>query len=94
MIDKVAGINRAIDELLVNLGEIVLRLAAPTVTRSVAEHAALTRSVEKFATCAASSHDIRVQRLAMELAATQKVHDAPALKAASRPNLRLVSRND
>ena len=92
--DNVAGINRAIDDLLVNLGEIVLRLSVPAVTRSVAEHAALTRSVEKFATCAASSHDVRVQRLAMQLAATQKVHDAPALRTVSKPNLRLILCND
>ena len=41
--EKLAGIDRAIDELLVQLGGIVLRLSSPQVTKSLDERRALAR---------------------------------------------------
>nr|WP_299803936.1 hypothetical protein [Tardiphaga sp.] len=78
-IEKIDGI---IDELLVQLGQMVMRLSHPSVTRTREEREALTRSVRQYALCAASSRDPRVLRLAEQLDDTLK------------PRLRLVaSRN-
>jgi hypothetical protein len=75
---ELASIDSALDELLVQLGGIVLRLSSPQVTRSGEERRALARSVHQYAVCAASSDDPRVQRLKLELQETLK------------PRLRLV----
>ena len=75
-----AGIDQAIDELLVQLGGIVLRLSSPQVTRSPDERRALVRSVNQYSVCAARSGDPRVHELKIEL------------KAALKPPLRLVAR--
>jgi hypothetical protein len=72
-------IDSALDELLVQLGRIVLRLSSPRVTRSTEERRALARSVHQYAVCAASSDDPRVLQLKAELQATLK------------PRLRLVA---
>jgi hypothetical protein len=72
--------NQAIDEMLVGLGEIVLRLSSPNITRTAEEHAALARSVNQFSICATGSDDSRVQALAEKLQAKL-----------GRPTLRLVS---
>ena len=76
---ELAGIDRAIDELLVQLGGIVLRLSSPQVTKSRNERRALARSVNQYSVCAARSADPRVHELKLDLEATIK------------PRLRLVA---
>ena len=76
--NEIVKIDRALDELLVLLGGMVLRLAAPEVTRTSEERHALVQSVNQYAVCAARSADPRVQQLKSELEATLK------------PRLRLV----
>jgi hypothetical protein len=78
MNEQIAKIERNLDDVLVNLGQMVLRLSHPTVTRSPEERAALARSVNQFSVCATRSRDARVQELAGELQDTLK------------PRLRLV----
>jgi hypothetical protein len=77
--NEIARIDRALDELLVQLGGMVLRLSAPEVTRTPEERCALAKSVNQYAVCAARSEDPRVQKLKCELEATL------------RPRLRLVA---
>jgi len=78
--NELASMDRALDEILVQLGGIVLRLSAPQVTKSPEERRALARSVHQFSICAAHSRDPRVQQLKAELDETLK------------PQLRLVAR--
>ena len=75
---EVARIDRAIDELLVQLGQMVLRLSSPQVTKRADERRALVRSVNQYSVCAARSDDPRVHELKAELDETIK------------PRLRLV----
>ena len=75
---ELAGIDQAIDELLVQLGGIVLRLSSPEVTKRPDERRALARSVNQYSVCAARSEDPRVQELKVDLEQTIK------------PRLRLV----
>ena len=77
--NEISKIDRALDEVLVHLGAMVLRLASSQVTRSAEERKALTQSVNQFAACAARSGDPRVHRLMAELQDTL------------RPRLRLVA---
>jgi hypothetical protein len=70
---ELAGIDQAIDELLVQLGGIVLRLSSPQVTKSLDERRALARSVNQYSVCAARSGDPRVQEIKAELEATLKL---------------------
>jgi hypothetical protein len=77
--DHLTKIDQALDETLVNLGVLVLRLADPAVTQTAQERRALARSVHQFSVCADRSADPRVQRLRTELEET------------IRPKLRLVS---
>ncbi|MEO8321756.1 MAG: hypothetical protein ABJA75_23285 [Bradyrhizobium sp.] len=77
---ELARIDRALDEILVRLGEMVLRLSHPDVTQTPEERHALVLSVNQFAACAARSGDPRVHQLRIELEATLK------------PRLRLVAR--
>ena len=74
MLDDVAKIEKAVDEMLVNLGRMVLRLSSPEVTRTRDEREALARSVNQFSVCAARSCDPRVLKLAETLKATIKPH--------------------
>jgi len=69
----------------VNLGGMVLRLAAVTTTDE--EHRALQRSVNQFSTCALVSQDARVRTLAAQLEATLAMTPARPV----RPALYLVS---
>jgi hypothetical protein len=69
---ELAGIDQAIDELLVQLGGIVLRLSSPEITKRPDERRALARSVNQYAVCAARSDNPRVQELKAELKATIK----------------------
>jgi hypothetical protein len=75
----VATIDRALDEALVNLGAMVLRLADPAVTRTADERQALARSVRQYAICADRSADPRVHELRNELEEKLK----PTLKLVS-----------
>ena len=75
---EVAAIDHAIDELLVQLGQMVLRLSSPKVTKRADERRALVRSVTQYSRCAARSDDPRVHELKDELNETIK------------PRLRLV----
>jgi hypothetical protein len=74
----VAKLDRALDEALVSLGAIVLRLADPKVTRTAAERRALAQSVRQYGLCADRSADPRVHPMRAELDETVQ------------PNLRLV----
>jgi hypothetical protein len=79
MMEQIAKIDKVLDELLVGLGQMVLRLASPHITRTREEREALVRSVNQFSTCAARSTDPRVLELAEQLQETLK------------PRLRLVA---
>ena len=72
--NELGGMNRALDDILVHLGGMVLRLSSPEVTRTPAEHRALACSVNQYAVCAARSDDPRVQQLKVELEQTIKPH--------------------
>lgn len=76
--NELVKIDPALDELLVQLGGMVLRLAGPEVTRTPQARRALACSVNQYAVCAARSQDPRVLELKTELEATLK------------PRLRLV----
>jgi hypothetical protein len=71
-------IDGALDEMLVNLAGIVLRLAKPDLTRTPLARHALVQSVHQYSACAARSTDPRVHELKAQLEETLK------------PNLRVV----
>jgi hypothetical protein len=77
--NEFTGMDRALDEMLVQLGGMVLRLSSPEVTRTPEERRALACSVNQYLLCAARSDDPRVQQLKTELEETVK------------PRLRLVA---
>jgi hypothetical protein len=62
-----AKIDSTLDEALLRLGAVVMRLADPALTRTAAEHRALAGSVRQFALCADRSADPRVRALRTEL---------------------------
>ena len=66
--------DRIIDDILVRLGNAVLMLAHPDITRTEQEKAALAKSVNQFAVCAENSSDARVAALAGRLEAALNVH--------------------
>jgi hypothetical protein len=72
-------IDVALDEMLVNLAAIVLRLAEPEVTRTPEARRALAQSVHQSAVCAKRSNDPRVHELKSQLEETLK------------PSLRIVA---
>jgi hypothetical protein len=74
MMNELEKIDRALDEALVHLGAMVLKLADPRMTRSTAERRALAQSVTQYSVCANRSHDPRVRRLKSELEATIRPH--------------------
>ncbi|WP_291688510.1 hypothetical protein [Bradyrhizobium sp.] len=77
--EDLAKIDRVLDELLVSVGGLVLRLASPQVSRTIEERQALARSVKQFSACARRSTDPRVQQINDDLVETL------------RPRLRLVA---
>jgi hypothetical protein len=79
MASEFANIDRALNEVLVQLGGMVLTLASPQVTRTGEERQALARSVSQYAVCAASSDDPRVKELRAKL--EQSVRPRPRLVA-------------
>lgn len=78
---KLATIDVALDEMLVNLAAIVLLLSKPEMTRTPEARHALAQSVHQYGVCAARSTDPRVHELKSQLEETLK------------PSLRLVVRN-
>jgi len=72
MANETATIDRAIDEVLVQLGGMVLTLASPKVTRTEEQRWALARSVSQYAVCASNSDDPRVKELQAKLEETLK----------------------
>ena len=72
-------IDVALDEMLVNLAAIVLRLAEPEVSRTPEARRALAQSVHQYAVCAKRSNDPRVHELKSQLEETLK------------PSLRIVA---
>jgi hypothetical protein len=79
MASEFTKIDRALDEVLVQLGGMILTLASPQITRTGEERQALARSVSQYAVCAASSDDPRVKELRAKL------------EQSVRPRLRLVA---
>jgi hypothetical protein len=77
--EDLARIDRALDDLLVNLGALVLRLANPEVSRTIEERRALAQSVRQFSVCARRSTDPRLQQINHDLLETL------------RPRLRVVA---
>lgn len=80
--NELGTIDGALDEMLVNLAGIVLRLAKPEITNTPDTQQALARSVHQYAVCASRSADPRVHALRAELEATL------------RPRLRVVASNE
>ena len=78
---NLATIDVALDEMLVNLAAIVLRLSKPELTRTPEARRALAQSVHQYAICAKRSDDPRVHELKSQLEETLK------------PSLRVVARN-
>ncbi|UQR64661.1 hypothetical protein LRP30_04975 [Bradyrhizobium sp. C-145] len=76
---KLAAIDIALDEMLVNLAAIVLRLSTPEMTRTPEARRALAQSVHQYAVCARRSSDPRVHELKSQLEDTLK------------PSLRIVA---
>ena len=70
--NELVRVDRMLDELLVQLGGMILRLSGPEVTRTPEERRALVRSVNQYAVCAMCSDDPRIQQLKSELEATLK----------------------
>lgn len=69
---QTATIDVALDEMLVNLAAIVLRLAKPELTQTPEARRALAQSVRQYAVCAARSSDPRVHALKGQLEETLK----------------------
>lgn len=65
--DEMAKIDHILDELLVSVDEMVLRLSHPTVTKTSDEREALARSVARYSVCASRSAEPRVHKLKAEL---------------------------
>ena len=76
---KLATIDVALDEMLVNLAAIVLRLSKPEMTRTPEARRALAQSIHQYGVCAARSSDPRVHELKSQLDKTLK------------PSLRIVA---
>jgi hypothetical protein len=53
--DEIAKIDHILDELLVSVGEMVLRLSHPSVTKTPDEREALAQSVAQYSICACRS---------------------------------------
>jgi hypothetical protein len=68
--NELGTIDGALDEMLVNLAGIVLRLARPEITNTPDAQQALARSVHQYSVCASHSADPRVHALKAELEAT------------------------
>jgi hypothetical protein len=65
--NRLRTIDVALDEMLVNLAAIVLRLSKPEMTRTPQARRALAQSVHQYAVCAKRSSDPRVHELKSRL---------------------------
>ena len=65
--NNLGTIDVALDEMLVNLAAIVLRLSKPELTTTPEARRALAQSVHQYAVCAARSADPRVHQLKTQL---------------------------
>jgi len=83
---NLATIDVALDEMLVNLAAIVLRLSKPELTRTPQARRALAQSVHQYAVCAARSADPRVHELKTQLEETLK----PALRVVARDGVKVL----
>ncbi|AWL99195.1 hypothetical protein [Bradyrhizobium amphicarpaeae] len=83
---NLATIDVALDEMLVNLAAIVLRLSEPELTRTPEARRALAQSVHQYGVCAARSSDPRVHELKTQLEATLK----PSLRIAAIDGVKVV----
>ncbi|PWT86825.1 MAG: hypothetical protein C5B56_11795 [Proteobacteria bacterium] len=79
--NELGTLDSALDEMLVNLAGIVLRLSKPDLTRTPQARHALVQSVNQYSVCAARSTDPRVHELKKQLEETLK------------PSLRVVVRD-
>jgi len=70
--NELGTIDGALDEMLVNLAGIVLRVAKPDLTRTPQARHALVQSVHQYSACAARSTDPRVHELKEQLEETLK----------------------
>ena len=77
--NQIAGVDRALDEMLVQLGAHGAEAVQPGGNAHAEERHALARSVNQYSVCAARSDDPRVHQLKTELEETIK------------PRLRLVA---
>lgn len=84
---NLATIDVALDEMLVNLAAIVLRLSKPELTRTPEARRALAQSVHQYAVCAARSRDPRVHQLKTQLEQTLQLEET------LKPHLRIVASN-
>jgi len=83
---NLATIDVALDEMLVNLAAIVLRLSKPELTRTPEARHALAQSVHQYGVCAARSSDPRVHELKAQLDETLK----PSLRIVAIDGVRVV----
>ncbi|WP_409191811.1 hypothetical protein [Bradyrhizobium sp. RDM4] len=83
---KLATIDVALDEMLVNLAAIVLRLSKPEMTRTPEARRALVQSVHQYAVCAARSTDPRVHEWKSRLDETLK----PKLRVVARDGVKVM----
>lgn len=79
--NRLRTIELALDEMLVNLAAIVLRLSKPEMTRTPEARRALAQSVHQYAVCAKRSSDPRVHELKSRLEQTLK------------PSLRIIAKD-
>jgi hypothetical protein len=79
--NRLRTIDVALDEMLVNLAAIVLRLSKPEMTQTPEARRALAQSVHQYAVCAKRSNDPRVHELKSRLEQTLK------------PSLRIIARD-
>ncbi|MGT2503726.1 hypothetical protein ACVOMS_28855 [Bradyrhizobium guangxiense] len=83
---NLATIDVALDEMLVNLAAIVLRLSKPELTRTPEARRALAQSVHQYGVCAARSSDPRVHELKTQLDETLK----PSLRVVAIDGVKVV----
>jgi hypothetical protein len=72
--EDIATIDRALDDLLVNLGGLVLRLANPELSTTLAERRALAQTIRQFSVCARRSSDPRLEQINNDLLDTLRPH--------------------
>jgi len=82
---ELGTIDSTLDEILVNLAGLVLRLSKPDLTRTPEARHALVQSVHQYSVCAARSTDPRVHELNEQLEETLK----PSLRVVARDGVKV-----